>query len=120
MAGEPPVGVSKGEAREPRFFGAPTTRPGWWAARLLAAFAGLLILLNVLVAFFEQEGGEDVPGNLMLFIPGFGSAACAVAGGGFAAFAIFRRGERSALAFLALLAGMLMTWVLVAEAIFPH
>lgn len=108
------------KGREPRFFGAPATAAGWCAAGLLGAFAGLFMLMNALVMVFGQEGGEGFPGNLWLFIPGAGAAACAVAGGGLAAFAIFRRGERSALAFVALFLGLMLAWILVGEALSPH
>ena len=92
----------------------PRTRLGFWALRLLAAFAACFILLISLAAA-GQTGGDELSDNLWLALPGLGAGLSAVLAGATAAVAIVRRGERSVLVFLPLVLGVLVATFLLGE-----
>jgi hypothetical protein len=105
--------------RRPRIHLAPATRAGLWAARLLVAFvAGLVVYISLAVAFQIITGDEAVD-NAWMRVPLMGvvltTAVAGVLAGGAAAFAVFRRGERSVLAFLALIVLVFVAIVFVSE-----
>ena len=84
----------------------PVTRLGRWSVGLLAASAALFAASNGLVA-----AGQEGPGfNPWLALTVFPAALSAVVTGATAAVSIFRRRERSALVFLALLIGLFVAW----------
>ncbi len=87
----------------------PRTRLGFWAVRLLIAFAAFFILLISLVAA-GQRGVWLVSLVIPLFLAGVLAAATA-------AIAVVRRGERSVLVFLPLIVGVLIAFFLVGELI---
>jgi len=90
----------------------PRTRLGFWAVRLLAAFAALFVTLCALVA-----AGQRGVWLLSLVIPLF---LCGLVAGATAAFAVVRRGERSVLVFLPLVVGILIIIFVVGELIGPE
>ena len=99
----------------------PRTRPGFWAVRLLAAFAGFFILLTSLAAAGQISRGEGAFDSLWLTVPltgaGLTAVVAGVLAGATAAFAFVRRGERSVLVFLPLIVGVLIVFFLVGELI---
>ncbi len=97
----------------------PATRPGWWSAGLLAAFAAFLMVLFSVIAA-GQRGGEGFFSNLWLALPGLGAGLSAILAGVTAAVAIVRRGERSVLVFLVLIVGLIVALFLLAETVNPH
>ena len=95
--------------RRTRIHVVPRTRLGFWAVRLLIAFAALFLTLCALVA-----AGQAGPWLAVFMIPLGLSAAGAAAT---AAVAVVRRGERSVLVFLPLVVGILIAFFLVGELI---
>jgi hypothetical protein len=87
----------------------PRTRLGFWAVRLLIAFAALFLTICALVA-----AGQRGVWLVSLVVPLFLSGLLA---GGTATVAVVRRGERSALVFLPLAVGILIAFFLVGELI---
>ena len=85
----------------------PRTRLGFWAVRLLIAFAALFVTLSALVAA-GQRGVWLVSLVIPLFFSGLLAAATA-------AVAVVRRGERSALVFLPLIVGIVIAIFLLGE-----
>jgi len=102
----------------------PTTRLGWWAARLLVAFAALFLIGISLAGAGQKIGGEEVFDSLWLTVPLAGAGLTAVLAGVLAgltaAFAIVRRGERSVLVFLPLIVGLLVALFVQGEIFSPH
>jgi flagellar biosynthesis protein FliQ len=90
----------------------PRTRLGFWAVRLLIAFAALFLTICTLVAT-----GQRGIWLLSLVIPLF---LCGVLAGATAAVAIVRRGERSVLVFLPLIVGILIAIFLLGELVGPE
>ena len=97
----------------------PTTRLGFWAVRLLVAFAAGLVVGMSLAAAGQIIGGEGAFDNLWLTVPLMGAGLTAVLAGVLAgvaaAFAIVRRGERSILVFLPLIVLVFFAIFLVGE-----
>jgi len=97
----------------------PTTRLGWWAVRLLVAFAALFVVGMSLAAAGQEIGGEGVFDNLWLTVPligvGLTAVLVGVLAGVTAASAIVRRGERSVFVFLALVVGLFVAVFLLGE-----
>jgi membrane associated rhomboid family serine protease len=87
----------------------PRTRLGFWAVRLLIAFAALFLTICALVA-----AGQRGVWLVSLVIPLGLSGALA---GGTAAVAIVRRGERSLLVVLPLIVGLVVAFFAVGELI---
>jgi len=96
----------------------PLTSLGWLAVSLLTV-AVTLLLIGCALAASGQQGGERLSDNLWLAIPMLGAGLSAVVAGAVAAFAISFRRERSALAFLALIIGLLVLIFMIGEA-FGH
>jgi hypothetical protein len=90
------------------------TRLGWWPVRFLTAFAAFLTVFYSLVAT-GQRGGDGFFDNLWLALPILAAGLSGVLAGAIAALAIVRRGERSLLAFLALIVGLLVGLFWLAE-----
>ena len=99
----------------------PTTRLGWWAVRLLVAFAAGWVVGMSLAAAGQISGGEESFDNLWLTVPLMGAGLTAVVAGVLAgitaAFAIVRRGERAVLVFLPLIVLVFFAFFLVGELI---
>jgi Fe2+ transport system protein B len=93
----------------------PTTRLGWWAVRLLVAFAAGLVVGMSLAAAGQIGGGEGSFDNLWLRVPLAGAGLTAVLAGVTAAFTIVRRGERSVLVFLPIIVGLFVAIFLLGE-----
>jgi len=97
----------------------PTTRLGWWAVRLLVAFAAGWVVGMSLAAAGQISGGEESFDNLWLTVPLMGAGLTAVVAGvlagATAAFAIVRRGERAVLVFLPLIVLVFFAIFLVGE-----
>lgn len=97
----------------------PITRPGLWAVRLLATFAGSFLVGISFVAVGEIIAGDAAFDSLWLTVPLMVAALTAVVAGvlaGVAAlFAIVRRRERSVLVFLPLVVLIFFVIFLVGE-----
>ena len=97
----------------------PTTRLGLWAVRLLVAFVAGLVVYISLAGAFQIITGDEAVDNVWLRVPLMGvvltTAVAGVLAGGAAASAVFRRGERSVLAFLALIVLVFIAIVFVGE-----
>jgi hypothetical protein len=91
--------------RRPRIHLAPTTRAGLWAARLLVPFLAGVVVYISLAATYQIVTGEEAFDNLRvpLVTVLLTTEVAGVLAGMAAVLAVFRRGERSALAFLALI-----------------
>jgi hypothetical protein len=100
---------------------APRTRLGFWAVRLLIAFAAGLVVGMSLAAAGQISRGEGAFDSLWLTVPLMGAGLTAVVAGvlagGTAAVAIVRRGERSVLVFLPLIVGLVVAFFAVGELI---
>lgn len=94
----------------PHFHWLPTTRAGWWAVALFAAF---FISVAVTVSF-----DVDLTVGRFNFVGAF-NFLVAIAGGALAVFAVMRRGERALLIFAALLPGLFVPGFEGAELLFP-
>jgi hypothetical protein len=105
---DPMQGTSTGHRRTGVHL-TPRTRLGFWAVRLLIAFAALFLTISALVAS-GQRGVWLVSLVIPLFVSGLLAAATA-------AVAVVRRGERSVLVFLPLAVGILIAFFLVGELI---
>jgi len=85
---------------------------------LVAFVAGLVVYISLAVAFQIITGDEAVD-NAWMRVPLMGvvltTAVAGVLAGGAAASAVFRRGERSVLAFLALIVLVFIAIVFVSE-----
>jgi len=97
----------------------PHTKMGKWSVRLIGAFFVSLFVLYVFI-IAGQRGGESFFSNLTLAIPGLLAGACSVAGFVVGIIAIAKQRERSALVYLAVVIGALVTLFIAAEIIFPH
>lgn len=100
------------KASQTCFLGFPRTRLGWWSAALLLVFLASFTLLYVFVSL-GVRGGPAFFGS-----PWLAGTALAIAGSGtgaglFGLAAIVRQGERSVLAFLAV---VVAAWVLILAA----
>jgi flagellar biosynthesis protein FliQ len=102
----------------------PTTWLGWWAVRLMVAFAVLFLVGVSLVAAGEKSAGDAAFDSLWLTVPltgvGLTAVLAGVLAGVAAAFAIVRRGERSTFVFLPLIVGLLVALFLLGEIVSPH
>jgi len=102
----------------------PRTRLGFWAVRLLVAFAAGLVVGMSLAAAGQISRGEGAFDSLWLTVPLMGAGLTAVVAGVLAAatavVAIVRRGERSVLVFLPLIVGVLIAIFLLGELIGPE
>jgi len=103
--------------RRPRIHLAPTTRAGLWAARLLVPFLAGLVVYISLAAAYQITTGDEAFDNLRVPLVGvlLTTEVAGVLAGVAAAFAVFRRGERSALAFLALVVSVFTAIVFVSD-----
>ena len=109
-------------ARRPRIHLAPTTRAGLWSARLLVAFVAGLVVYVSLAAAYQIITGNEAVDNLRVPMMGvvLTTAVAGVLAGVAGAFAVFRRGERSVLAFLALIVLVFIAIVFVGELVSPE
>lgn len=97
----------------------PGTRMGWWSTGFFLAFVALLILFYALVGS-GQRGGETFFSNVYLALSILAAGASAIVSGILAGIAVVRNRERSLLAFLAILLGLLVTIFVMGEVAFPH
>jgi hypothetical protein len=106
-------GTPRGE-----FFGMPSTRTGKAGAVLFATFLVCLALFVYLFGPIQGTGGDAGLRGLAAVVAGSLMVWSGVGGGGLAAYAIARQGERSGIAYLAAspLAALvlLLMWELVA------
>lgn len=96
----------------------PTTRWGRVGAGLFGG-AAVFFAFFVGAAITGQTGGDTMPGNLWLFIPGVLSTACLVLSGVASGIAIFMRTERSVVVLLSLGISVLATLYELAEVGIP-
>jgi DMSO reductase anchor subunit len=91
--------------RRPRIHLAPTTTAGLWAAWLLAAFVAGVVIYVSLAAAYQIITGDEAFDNFRAPLVGvlLTTEVAGVLAGVAAASAVFRRGERSVLAFLGLI-----------------
>lgn len=110
------TGVPPSPLRQ-RFFSRPTTRLGWRAVGLGAAFV-VLFLFNALVLMRVQS--EAIWLRAIMILYGWTMLACGLGCGLYSLIAILRRGERSWMVWLPLLAGAWVVVMLVGELLLPH
>jgi hypothetical protein len=98
----------------------PTTRRGWWAAGLGAAFV-MMYLVNTLV-FMPAFSYAITPGlwNILLPFYAISMVLCGLSSGILGLLALIRSRERSWLVWLTLLPGAFVIFLLVGELLFPH
>lgn len=96
----------------------PATRPGRWSLLLLLAFAAGLAGLFTAIGLGER-GGDTFSDNWWLAGPGL---IAAVSGVGVFVAGVFAlvKGERALTAVGATLVGLLVTFFVSAELLFPH
>ena len=97
----------------------PRTKLGKWSVGLIGVFFICLLLFYALV-ISGQRGGESFFSNLALTIPMLIAGVCGIAALAVGLIAIIRHRERSALVYLAVVIGALVTLWIAAEFIFPH
>ena len=102
-----------------RILGLPGTWVGWWSVGLAVAFFVFFGLFQTLVAA-GQRGGATFFSNPWLALSLLTAAGSAIAAGVTAAVAIFSKGERSLLVFLALLLGLFVLVFALGELLVPH
>ncbi|MEP7359151.1 MAG: hypothetical protein ABI847_18010 [Anaerolineales bacterium] len=112
----PMQGSQPGQPWAPRFFRRSSTRLGWWAVGLGAAFVVLFIVNSgVLMQLTERP-----PWSLSLLIGyGFAMLLCGLASGIAGLMAVLRH-ERSWLVWITLLPGLLVVFLLLGEFLVPH
>lgn len=99
--------------------GWPGTRIGWVAFVMLIAF---LVFFTAFLLLVEsgQRGGETFFSNPWLAATFLSAAVSAILGGFFALIAILWQQERSLLAFLSLIWGILVAVFVLMEFLYPH
>lgn len=95
----------------------PSTRLGWWAVWLAAAF---VVLMGVNQLVFMQLAEQVAWRQTLLPFYGIGMMACGLAAGVVAAIAVVRTGERSLLVLLTLLPGLFVLLFILGEVFLPH
>jgi hypothetical protein len=102
------------------FWKKPTTRLGWWAVWLMAAFV-VMFIINSTVFVPSSQIVSDA-GWRHSWLPFYGvlMALCGLAGSGFGLIALLRKHERSWLVWLTLLPGVFMLFLLLGEVLIPH
>jgi len=100
-----------------RFFGWPSTRPGWWSVGLAATFVVLLII-NFLVF---MPATEEAPWRQAV-LPFYGifMISCGFAAGVVGLIAVVRRRERSWLVWLTIPPGLFILVFVLGEFLVPH
>ncbi len=97
----------------------PSTKIGKWSVSLISAFFVLiLIFYGFIIA--GQRGGDGFFDNLYLAIPAVLAGVCGIASFVVGLMAIIKQRERSALVYLAVVIGALVTLFIAAEILFPH
>ena len=99
------------------FWQRPGSKPGWWAAGLLAAFV-VMFLFNSGVLM--QISAPEWMNQSLLPAYGILMILCGLASGVTALIALIRKHERSWLVWLALLPGAMMVFLLLGEFLVPH
>lgn len=111
--------VPERQQQSGHFLGPPTSRTGRWALGCVGAALLCFAVANVGIAF-GQRGGDTFFDNPFLSFTMLAAAACALAGGGLAAFALATRRDRSGLLLLPLLLGLVVAFFVVGEVVWPH
>jgi len=97
----------------------PRTKLGEWSVGLISVFFVLLLIFYGFI-IAGQRGGQGFFDNLFLAIPAVLAGACGIASFVVGPMAIIKQRERSALVYLAVVIGALVTLWIAAEIIFPH
>lgn len=113
MLGHPPVPPTR---RAP-FAEPPRTRVGWWAMGLGVAF---VVLMGVNQLVFTRLGPLAPWARVLLIGYGWALLATGVAAGATTLVAVVRRGERSWMLGLPVLAALFVAFLLVGELLVPH
>jgi hypothetical protein len=95
------------------------TRLGKWSVRLIIAFL-LCFVLFTLIAALGQKGGATLMDNLLLAIPGFATAVCAIGAFVTGIIAVFHRGEAAVLVYVSMAVGLAVTLFVSGEILFSH
>ena len=116
-AGKPANMASVDKPLWRRILGWPSTRLGWWAVGLMAAFVVLILINN---AVFMQL--PEVTTWRVFFLPLYAIVMllCGLAAGVAALVAIILKRERSVLAWLPVLTGLFVVVFLLGEFLVPH
>ena len=103
--------------RRAKVFARPISNVGWWSVGLGAGFVALL-LVNLIV-FMPSTGIITWREVILPFFAG-GMLLCGLAAGIVALISVVRRGERSWMVLLILLAGLMLLVFLLGELLVPH
>jgi hypothetical protein len=100
-----------------RFTSLPHTRAGWWAVGLAGLFLALFIFNSAVLI----QPSEPVPIPIPVRIAyGFIMLLCGIASGAAGLVAVIRARERSWMAWLTILPGLFVLFLLIGEFLFPH
>lgn len=97
---------------------APSTKMGWWAVYLAAAFI-VAMGVNQLVFMNQRDASEGLQRSLLIAY-GLGMMLCGLVSGVCGAIAVFGKKERSPLVIATLVPGLFVIVFLVGELLFPH
>jgi hypothetical protein len=95
----------------------PGTRLGWWAVGLATAFVVMFIINSTV---FMQLPGNAPWQQIVLPFYGILMVLCGLSTGVVGLIAVIRKHERSWLAWLTILPGALMLFLLLGEFLVPH
>ena len=102
------------------FWQRPSTRLGWWAVGL----GGVFVLMFIINTALFMPAYQGLPSTrwIEILLPFYGifMALCALAAGIVGLIAVIRKHERSWLAWLTILPGAFVLFLLLGELLVPH
>jgi len=102
---------------QPRFWGRPTTRLGWWSVVLAGMFVTLFVInLTVFLPAIEETPWRQI----LLPFYGIFMLSCGLAAGIAGLISVVKRRERSWLVWLTLLPGLMVLFFVLGEFLVPH
>lgn len=108
------------DQRGSTFWQRPSTRLGWWAFGLFAAFV-VMFIINTVV-FIPTAQGEPGAGWREMLLPFYGlfMMLCGLVGAILGVIALMRKQERTWMVWVTLLPGILVTAFVLGEILVPH
>jgi len=97
----------------------PHTKIGKWSVGLIGAFIVSMVLLYIFIAK-GHRGGDTFFSNPALAVPLLSAGVCGIAGFVTGLIAMIKQRDRSALVYIAVCIGGLVTLWTAAEILFPH
>lgn len=95
----------------------PSTSLGWWSVALAVTFVVLYIINSAV--FMRLTGGAPWRHAILPFY-GIAMLSCGLAAGIVGLIAVIRQHERSLLAWLAILPGLMVLFLILGEFLVPH